>query len=52
MSANLCDADLLSCLTWYDENDDTNDSEHIAFYLAGLSRAKDAIAKANGYNSD
>ena len=41
-------ADLLSCLTWYVENDDTNDSEHNAFYLAGLSRAKGAITKATG----
>ena len=45
-------AELLSCLTWYVENDDTNDSEHNAVYLAGLSRAKDAIAKATGEDID
>ena len=39
-------ADLLSCLSWYVENDDTNDTEHNEFYLAGLARAKSVIARA------
>ena len=40
--------DLLEALLWYVENDDTDDTPHNEFYLNGLQRAKDAIAKATG----
>jgi hypothetical protein len=40
--------DLLEALIWYVENDDTNDTAHNEYYLKGVQRAKDAIAKATG----
>jgi hypothetical protein len=40
--------ELLEALRWYVENDDTNDTAHNEYYLKGLQRAKDAIAKATG----
>jgi hypothetical protein len=43
--------DLLEALVWYVENDDTNDTNdtpYNEFYLNGLQRAKDAVAKATG----
>jgi hypothetical protein len=40
--------ELLDCLLWYVENDDTNDTEHNEFYIAGMNRAKDVIAKVTG----
>jgi ribosomal 30S subunit maturation factor RimM len=40
--------ELLDCLLWYVENDDTNDTEHNEFYIAGMNRAKAVITKATG----
>lgn len=44
--------ELLACLEWFVENDDTNDGgvwEDVnSFWLAGLRRAQSVIAKAKG----
>jgi hypothetical protein len=39
---------LYEALDWYVKNDAVNDCPHNEFWLEGLDRAKDALAKARG----
>jgi hypothetical protein len=43
---------LTKCLSWYVENDDTNDWEENEYWLKGKKEAEDIIKKANTFIDD